>query len=95
MTTTTLDFDPASVMAPTGHVIVGRRVNAGEDGIEVVRPCDALAAATVWINRYRRASNFIVPTDGFKGYGPGKGLGRQAVEANLRYKRVLMDVDGA
>ena len=51
-----------------------------------------LAAGTVWINRYGRTYDFIVPTGGFKGSGFGKDLGRQSVEANLRWKSVLLSI---
>ena len=39
----------------------------------------------------RRTSDFILPTGGWGRSGFGKDLGRQAVEANLRFKTVLMD----
>jgi aldehyde dehydrogenase (NAD+) len=48
-------------------------------------------AGTVWINRYGRTSDFVLPTGGWGRSGFGKDLGRQAVEANLRFKSVLMD----
>jgi aldehyde dehydrogenase (NAD+) len=50
-----------------------------------------LEAGTVWINRYGRTSDYVVPTGGFKHSGMGKDLGRQAYEANLRFKSVLVD----
>ncbi len=46
----------------------------------------ALEAGTVWINRYGRTNDFMIPTGGFKQSGIGKDLGRQAVEQNLRFK---------
>lgn len=49
-----------------------------------------IAAGTVWVNRYGRSMDFIIPTGGYKASGIGKDLGRQAVEYNLRYKSVLM-----
>lgn len=51
-----------------------------------------LEAGTVWINRYGRTNDFMVPTGGFKQSGIGKDLGRQAVEQNLRHKSVLIDL---
>ncbi|WP_395015043.1 aldehyde dehydrogenase family protein [Dongia sp.] len=51
-----------------------------------------IPAGTVWINRYGRTHDFIIPTGGFGRSGFGKDLGRQAVEANLRHKSVLMDL---
>jgi aldehyde dehydrogenase (NAD+) len=57
-----------------------------------LRAMRALKAGTVWINRYSRTLDFILPTGGYKGSGIGKDLGRQAVEANLRHKSVLIDI---
>lgn len=56
-----------------------------------MRAMRALEAGTVWINRYGRTEDFVIPTGGFKTSGIGKDLGRQAVEANLRHKSVLID----
>lgn len=56
-----------------------------------LRATRRLAAGTVWVNRFGRTGDFIIPTGGFKGSGIGKDLGRQAFEANLRYKSVLID----
>jgi aldehyde dehydrogenase (NAD+) len=58
-------------------------------GLRAVRQ---LKAGTVWINRYSRTLDFILPTGGYKSSGIGKDLGRQAVEANLRHKTVLIDI---
>jgi len=57
-----------------------------------MRAMRALQAGTVWINRYSRTLDFILPTGGYKGSGIGKDLGRQAVELNLRHKTVLVDI---
>lgn len=54
-----------------------------------------LAAGTVWINRYGRSDDFVIPTGGYHQSGIGKDLGRQAVEANLRQKSVLIDFSAA
>lgn len=51
-----------------------------------------LEAGTVWVNRYGRTSDFMIPTGGYKRSGIGKDLGRQAYEANLRFKSVLIDI---
>lgn len=59
-----------------------------------LRAMRALKAGTVWINRYSRTLDFILPTGGYKSSGIGKDLGRQAVEANLRHKTVLIDIGG-
>ncbi|GAJ27595.1 aldehyde dehydrogenase family protein [Acidomonas methanolica] len=59
-----------------------------------MRAVRALKAGTVWVNRYGRSADFVIPTGGFGGSGIGKDLGRQAVEANLRHKSVLMAFGG-
>ncbi|WP_174362888.1 aldehyde dehydrogenase family protein [uncultured Caballeronia sp.] len=51
-----------------------------------------LEAGTVWVNRYGRSADFMIPTGGYKRSGIGKDLGRQAYEANLRFKSVLIDL---
>ena len=56
-----------------------------------MRATRSIVAGTVWVNRYGRTNDFIVPTGGFNGSGIGKDLGRQAFEANLRQKSVLLD----
>lgn len=45
-----------------------------------LRMARGIEAGTVWVNRYGRTSGF------------GKDLGRQAYEANLRIKSVLIDI---
>ncbi|MFO1148029.1 MAG: aldehyde dehydrogenase family protein [Alsobacter sp.] len=49
-----------------------------------------LQAGTVWVNRYGRSRDHILPTGGFKGSGIGKDLGREAFQANRRGKSVLI-----
>jgi aldehyde dehydrogenase (NAD+) len=56
-----------------------------------MRAMRALSAGTVWINRYGRSNDFVIPTGGYHQSGIGKDLGRQAVEANQRIKSVLID----
>jgi aldehyde dehydrogenase (NAD+) len=57
-----------------------------------MRAMRRLQAGTVWINRYGRSADFIIPTGGYKQSGIGKDLGRQAYESNLRFKSVLIDL---
>jgi aldehyde dehydrogenase (NAD+) len=59
-----------------------------------LRVMRALHVGTVWINRYGRTSDFVIPTGGYKQSGIGKDLGRQAYESNLRLKSVLMAIAG-
>lgn len=55
-----------------------------------LRTMRKIEAGTVWINRYGRTSDFVIPTGGYKQSGIGKDLGRQAYENNLKYKSVLI-----
>ena len=57
-----------------------------------LRAVRQLQAGTVWVNRYSRTLDFILPTGGYKRSGIGKDLGREAVLANLRSKSVLIDM---
>ncbi|BAO89790.1 aldehyde dehydrogenase family protein [Caballeronia cordobensis] len=59
-----------------------------------LRMVRGIEAGTVWVNRYGRTSDFVIPTGGYKRSGIGKDLGRQAYEANLRFKSVLIDTEG-
>ena len=56
-----------------------------------LRAVRRLEAGTVWVNRYGRSGDFVIPTGGYKHSGIGKDLGRQAYEANLRFKSVLIE----
>ena len=58
-----------------------------------LRSVRRIQAGTVWVNRYGRSWDFMIPTGGFKQSGIGKDLGRQAFEANLRHKSVLVAFD--
>jgi aldehyde dehydrogenase (NAD+) len=60
-----------------------------------MRAMRGLSAGTVWINRYGRSDDFVIPTGGYHQSGIGKDLGSQAVAANLRFKSVLMDFAAA
>ncbi|QPC41547.1 aldehyde dehydrogenase family protein [Kaustia mangrovi] len=51
-----------------------------------------IEAGTVWINRYGRSHDHILPTGGWKASGLGKDLGREAYLANRRTKSVLVDL---
>jgi aldehyde dehydrogenase (NAD+) len=58
----------------------------------VLRITRAIAAGTVWVNRYGRSRDHILPTGGYKRSGIGKDLGREAYHANRRSKSVLIQV---
>ncbi|GHG96158.1 aldehyde dehydrogenase family protein [Pseudodonghicola xiamenensis] len=57
-----------------------------------MRMIGALQAGTVWVNRYGRSLDHILPTGGWKSSGLGKDLGREAFLANRRTKSVLIDL---
>ena len=59
---------------------------------QALRAMRGIAAGTIWINRYNRSGDMIIPTGGFGQSGVGKDLGVQAMEANLRLKSVLIDM---
>jgi aldehyde dehydrogenase (NAD+) len=52
----------------------------------------ALQAGTIWVNRYGRSRDHILPTGGYKNSGIGKDLGREAYLANRKSKSVLIDL---
>jgi aldehyde dehydrogenase (NAD+) len=56
-----------------------------------LRAVRGIKAGTVWVNRYGRTADYVIPTGGYHSSGIGKDLGRQAVEANMRFKSVLVD----
>ena len=51
-----------------------------------------LEAGSVWVNRYGRSRDHILPTGGWKASGVGKDLGREAYLANRRTKSILIDL---
>ena len=55
-----------------------------------LRVVDRLQAGTVWVNRYGRSRDHILPTGGYKQSGLGKDLGREAYLANRKSKSVLI-----
>lgn len=57
-----------------------------------IRMTRRLQAGTIWVNRYGRSRDHILPTGGYKRSGIGKDLGRDAYLANRRSKSVLIDL---
>ncbi|NBC36442.1 aldehyde dehydrogenase family protein [Novosphingobium sp. FSY-8] len=55
-----------------------------------LRSTRALEAGTVWVNRYGRSDDFILPTGGYKQSGIGKDLGREAYLASCKSKTALI-----
>jgi aldehyde dehydrogenase (NAD+) len=58
-----------------------------------LRAMRRIAAGTIWINRYGRSGDMIIPTGGFGQSGIGKDLGREAMIASMRHKSVLIDFE--
>jgi len=84
--------DEAHGLALADHPTYGLAAGVHTQDISrALRAVRRIQAGTVWVNRFGRTWDFILPTGGFKGSGLGKDLGRQAFEANLRYKTVLVD----
>ncbi|MDT3721668.1 aldehyde dehydrogenase family protein [Pseudomonas oryzihabitans] len=86
--------DDAEALALADHPTYGLAagVHTADLG-RALRLTRALEAGTVWVNRYGRSHDWIIPTGGYKRSGIGKDLGRAAFEANLRSKSVLIDLE--
>lgn len=84
--------DEAQGLAMASHPVYGLAAGVHTQDLgRALRATRSIAAGTVWVNRYGRSGDFIIPTGGFNGSGIGKDLGRQAFEASLRQKSVLID----
>ncbi|MBL8649313.1 MAG: aldehyde dehydrogenase family protein [Sphingopyxis sp.] len=57
-----------------------------------LRATRALEAGTIWVNRYGRSNDYILPTGGYKQSGIGKDLGREAYLGSLRSKAALIQL---
>lgn len=91
LTVQTFD-DEAEAMQLAAHPSYGLAAGVHTADINrALRFAQGLEAGTVWVNRYGRSWDFALPTGGYKRSGVGKDLGRQAYEANLRTKTVLID----
>lgn len=55
-----------------------------------LRMSKALQAGNIWVNRYGRSGDHILPTGGYKHSGIGKDLGKEAYGANRQSKSVLI-----
>ena len=94
LTVQTFD-DEAEALALAAHPDYGLAAGVHTADIgRALRMVRGIEAGTVWVNRYGRTSDFVIPTGGYKRSGIGKDLGRQAYEANLRFKSVLIDIGG-
>lgn len=84
------DEDEALALADHPEFGLAAGVHTADIG-RALRMARGIEAGTVWINRYGRSADYAIPTGGYKRSGIGKDLGRQAYEANLRYKSVLVE----
>ena len=85
------DEDEAFALAEHETYGLAAGVHTADLG-RALRAVRRIEAGTVWINRYGRSDDYILPTGGYKRSGIGKDLGREAYLANLRYKSVLIDI---
>jgi aldehyde dehydrogenase (NAD+) len=84
------DEDEAFALANDSDYGLAAGVHTG-DASRALRAVRRLEVGTVWVNRYGRSNDFILPTGGYKKSGIGKDLGRAAIEANLRHKSALIE----
>ena len=85
--------DEDEALALADHEIYG--LAAGiftKDLSRALRVMRRLESGTVWINRYSRSRDHILPTGGYKQSGFGKDLGREVYHANRRHKSVLIQL---
>jgi aldehyde dehydrogenase (NAD+) len=95
LTVQTFD-DEAEGLALAAHEQYGLAAGVHTADIgKALRAMREIKAGTLWINRYGRSNDFVIPTGGYHQSGIGKDLGRQSVEANLRFKSVLIDFAAA
>lgn len=91
LTVQTFDTEEEGLaLAAHEHYGLAAGVHTADIG-RALRAMRQISAGTVWINHYGRSADFVIPTGGYHQSGIGKDLGRQAVEANLRLKSVLID----
>jgi aldehyde dehydrogenase (NAD+) len=80
-------------LALADHPTYGLAAGLFTSGLSrAIRLTRRLEAGTVWVNRYSRSRDHILPTGGYKRSGIGKDLGREAYLANRRSKSVLVSL---
>ncbi|MFV3130995.1 aldehyde dehydrogenase family protein [Niveispirillum sp. KHB5.9] len=84
------DEEQAFMLANDTEYGLAAGVHTG-DVARALRAVRGLEAGTVWVNRYGRSNDFMLPTGGFKRSGIGKDLGREAYMANLKVKTALVE----
>ncbi|WP_375197145.1 aldehyde dehydrogenase family protein [Sphingobium sp.] len=84
------DEEEAYALANDSDYGLAAGVHTGDVAL-ALRATRSLEAGTVWVNRYGRSNDFILPTGGYKQSGIGKDLGREAYMANLKTKTALIE----
>ncbi|WP_404401904.1 aldehyde dehydrogenase family protein [Pelagibacterium halotolerans] len=83
--------DEAEAIALADHPTYGLAAGVfTRDLSRALRVTRTLQAGTIWVNRYGRSRDHILPTGGYKQSGMGKDLGRDAYLANRKTKSVLI-----
>jgi aldehyde dehydrogenase (NAD+) len=78
--------------ALANDTIYGLAAGVHTGGIDrALRAVRRIEAGSIWVNRYGRSGDFILPTGGYRSSGIGKDLGVEAYRANLRHKTALID----
>ena len=85
------DEDEALALAdhPTYGLCAGLHTRDMSRALQFTR---GLKSGTVWVNRYGRSRDHILPTGGYKASGLGKDLGKEAYLGALRSKSVLIEM---
>jgi len=83
--------DEEEAMALADHPSYGLAAGLYTNDLSrALRLSRGLQAGTVWVNRYNRSRDHILPTGGYRQSGIGKDLGREAYLANRKSKSVLI-----
>ena len=83
------DEEEAFALANDTRYGLAAGVHTG-DVVRALRATRELEAGTIWVNRYGRSDDFILPTGGYKQSGIGKDLGRDAYLASCKSKTALI-----
>ena len=83
------DEAEAFALANDTHYGLAAGVHTTDVG-RALRAVRQLQAGTVWVNRYGRSDDHMLPTGGYKQSGVGKDLGREAYLASCRSKTALI-----
>ncbi len=85
--------DEEEAFALSDHPTYGLAAGVySSDLSQALRAVKRVEAGTVWVNRYGRSRDHILPTGGYKNSGIGKDLGKEAYKANRRQKSVLLAI---